>query len=130
MMTALLIAIALVLGASIVNLLRHINRKLHHMSNASQRMADSVHHMEAVADGAISLIRQIAQNIRDNAGDTDALNAFAAELDNKAGQLADAVTANTPVASPTPLPDNGGEVPAPAETPAEPAPAEGDAPTE
>lgn len=66
---------------------------------------------------AIQLIQELAGEIRAAAGDQDAVNAFAAQLQEQAAALAAAVVANTPV-EPTPPPE-----PTPPEpTPPEPTP--------
>jgi hypothetical protein len=54
-----------------------------------------------VAESAVTLIKGLAQQIRDNADDPVALQALADELDATDTNLGNAVTENTP-AAPTP----------------------------
>jgi hypothetical protein len=53
---------------------------------------------------AIQLIQELAGEIRAAAGDQDAVNAFAAQLQEQAAALAAAVVANTPVGPEPPTP--------------------------
>jgi TolA-binding protein len=66
------------------------------MAGELQRLQLEVSEMAGVVDSAIVLINGLAQQIRDLAGDPEALNAMADELDAKAGALGSAVAANTP----------------------------------
>ncbi len=66
------------------------------MSEQLDSLAREVQEMGDVVDSAIVLIGGLAAQIRDLKTDPEALEALAAELDAKAGQLAAAVTANTP----------------------------------
>jgi cell division FtsZ-interacting protein ZapD len=68
------------------------------MSEQLDSLAREVQEMGGVVDSAITLIGGLAAQIRDLKTDPAALEALAAELDAKAGQLAAAVSANTPPA--------------------------------
>lgn len=52
--------------------------------------------LETVNDSAISLLQQLAQLIRDNVTDQNALLALANRIDTDKQKMADAVVANTP----------------------------------
>lgn len=62
------------------------------------RIQTEVTENNAIIGSAVALINQIAQDIRDNVANQEALNALADQLDAQSGLLADAVTANTPAA--------------------------------
>lgn len=68
-------------------------------------------------DSAVALLGNLAQQIRDNATDQDALNALAAELDAKGNELAEAVVANTPQQGNEQPTDPGNPEPTPEPTP-------------
>jgi hypothetical protein len=103
-------------------------RRQKRMSETTSKIIAAVHRIETVADGLIMQNRNLAQAIRDNAGDVDALNALASEIDAKAGEMAAAIVANTvaaPVAHANSEPvisaSNGGDLgalaaPAPVDT--------------
>lgn len=84
-----------------MTLLRRIDQRIETIMTDLTRITDEVTQMSSAVDSAIALLAELAQIIRDNATDPDALNALADELDNKGTALADAVVANTPEA-PTP----------------------------
>src|SRR3954471_12885116 len=88
------------------------------MSTSLNRLTASVAALTSVSASAVALVGTLAQEIRDNIGNDDALNALADQLDTDKNSLADAITANTPAASDAP---SGGDTP-PADTPS-PAPA-------
>jgi hypothetical protein len=66
------------------------------MSQAVDKITESVTGVKTAIDSAIAFITGVAQAIRDNANDRAALTALAAELDAKKQELADAILANTP----------------------------------
>lgn len=76
-------------------------RKGQHLMSAIQRLASSVAAMTTVAASATHLLTNIAGQIRENAGDEDAMNRLADELDADTASLTDAITANTPAAERT-----------------------------
>jgi len=90
----------------LIDRLEHIHRLLHiilertaHMSAATDRLTASVANLTSVSQSTITLLGQLSQLIRDNAGDPTALNKLADDIDADAAALSDAVTANTPAAS-------------------------------
>jgi hypothetical protein len=114
------VLIILAIGLSSVNLAVGIIilRRLKTMSEALDRLKASVESLTAVDTSAVALITGLAEEIRNNVDDSDALNALADKLDSDAATLSAAVTANTPAASPAPTPE-----PAPEPAPEEEAPA-------
>jgi hypothetical protein len=64
------------------------------------RLQAAVERDNTVNQSAITLLGNLAQLLRDNAGDATAINALADSLDAQQQALADAVTANTPAAPP------------------------------
>lgn len=58
------------------------------------RITDVVTRAAAGIDSAVVLIRELAKEIRDTAPTQQALDALAAQLEAKAGELAAAVTEN------------------------------------
>lgn len=64
------------------------------------RLQAAVARDTTVNQSAITLLGQLSQLLRDNAGDATAINALADQLDAQQSSLADAVTANTPAAPP------------------------------
>jgi hypothetical protein len=71
--------------------------------------ADVAANSDAV-DSASTLLSQLAQEIRDSAGDPAAVAALADQLESATGRLSAAVAANTPAA---PVPDPGTGTPDP-----------------
>lgn len=78
--------------------------RLIRMSEALTRLTTEVSENTSVIQSAITLLGNLSQIIRDNAGDPAALGALADQLDTQSNSLAQAITANTP-AAPTPGPD-------------------------
>lgn len=72
--------------------------RLHKMSEALTRLTSSVEALTTVDQSAVALITGLAEEIRNNVDDSDALNALADKLDSDASTLGAAVTANTPAA--------------------------------
>jgi hypothetical protein len=62
------------------------------------RLEAAVTRQKTVNDSAVTLMGQLAQLVRDTAGDPVAVTALADALDAQAQSLADAVVANTPTA--------------------------------
>lgn len=62
------------------------------------RLQDAVTRDNTVNQSAITLLANLAQLVRDTAGDPAAVNALADQLDAQQQALADAVVANTPAA--------------------------------
>lgn len=98
----------------VMQTLGHMHRLLHiaieridHMSAATDRLTASVANLTTVSQSTITLLGQLSQMIRDNAGDPTALNKLADDIDADAAALSAAVTANTPAASEPPA--GGGE---------------------
>ncbi len=87
------------------------------MSAALDRLKASMAANASATASAIALISTLAGEIRNAIGDDDALNALADKLDAENGELAAAVTANTPASDPaadvpggTPATDQAGNV--------------------
>lgn len=68
------------------------------MSEALDNLTAKVEAQTTVIDSAATLLATLAQEIRDNAGDEEALNALADRVDANTAELAEAVQANTPAA--------------------------------
>jgi chromosome segregation ATPase len=92
------------------------------MSAEIDRIKTSVTQLTSVTQGAVTLLGQLAQRVRDLQADPAALTALADEVDARKAELAGAIQANTPAAgggggtSPTP------GTPPPPTPPAPPAP--------
>lgn len=70
----------------------------------SRLSAEIAENNDAISS-AVTLLNQIAQELRDAAGNQAAVNALADQLDTQSNNLAAAVVANTPSApEPTPAP--------------------------
>jgi|SRR6478752_9882402 len=76
-------------------LLHEINGRINHMSAALDRLTAEVAETRSAAQSLITLVQGLAQQIRDNVDDSDALNQLADDLDAEQKDIADAVTANT-----------------------------------
>jgi TolA-binding protein len=76
------------------------------MSAEVDRIRASVTQLTSVTQGAVTLLGQLAQRVRDLSGDPAALTALADEIDARKQELASAVTTNTPA-------QGGGGTPAP-----------------
>lgn len=87
----------------ILSLLRSIDQRTVAMATDLTRITTEVTEMSDAVDGAVALLNELAQIIRDNATDPAALNALADQLDSKGTALAEAIAANTP-AAPDPTP--------------------------
>ncbi len=88
---------------AILAMLDRIDKRTTTMATDLTRITSEVTEMSDAVDGAVALLGELAQMIRDNATDPAALNALADQLDSKGTELAEAVTANTP-AEPDPAP--------------------------
>lgn len=75
-----------------------VARVVHQMSAEIDRLKSSVQKLTDVQQGAVSLLQQLAGEIRGRANDTEALKALADEVDQRAAELGKAVTENTPAA--------------------------------
>lgn len=62
------------------------------------KVTAAVERDKTVNESAITLLNNLAQMLRDVAGDADAVHALADQLDAQQQALADAVVANTPTA--------------------------------
>lgn len=72
------------------------------------RVLSEVTETRGSVDSVLALVAGLAQYIRDNVGNEDALNAAADQLDELQQNIADAVAANPVPGGPeTPVPDNG-----------------------
>lgn len=80
-------------------------RKVNQMADNLQRIEREVTEIESVVDGAVTLIKQLGQEIRDGAADPVKMGQLADRLDARATALAEAVAANTPAEDE----DGGGE---------------------
>lgn len=81
-------------------LLHEINGRVKTMSAALDRLTQEVAQTKDAVASVLTLVDGLAQQIRDNIDDSDALNALADDLDAQQKDIADAVTANTPPANP------------------------------
>lgn len=75
------------------------------MATDLTRLTTEVEETRTVIDGAVALITNLAQLLRDAAGSPDVtteVNALADQLDAKQAELAAAIEANTPAAEPPP----------------------------
>lgn len=68
------------------------------------RLSAEIAENNSAIQSAVTLLNQIAQELRDAAGNQDAVNALADQLDTQSNNLAAAVVANTP-AAPEPTPE-------------------------
>lgn len=76
-------------------LLHEINGRITHMSAALDRLTQEVADSRSATQSLITLVEGLAQQIRDNVDDSDALNKLADDLDAQQQEIAAAVTANT-----------------------------------
>lgn len=83
-----------------LSLLQQINGKVNAMSAALDRLKASVANINEKSDSIVALVMGLAQQIRDLKGDEAALVELADTLDREAGELAEAVAANTEPAPP------------------------------
>lgn len=81
--------------------IRYLARKVQQMTTALDRLRSDVAALATVNGSVLTLITSLAQQIRDNTGNDEALNALADDIENQAAGLAAAVAANTPAASTT-----------------------------
>ncbi len=79
----------------IESLLQVVIEKEDEMSAAMDRLLASVRTLESAADSMDTLLKGLAQQIRDTAGDAAAAAALADEVDAKAAAIAADVAANT-----------------------------------
>lgn len=83
-----------------VRILQHFfinNQKLDSIMADLSKLQDAVSQEDTVIDSAITLIQGLADEIKNlPAGDQDAIDALAADVQAKAQALAEAVAANTP----------------------------------
>ncbi len=109
----------------LVNRLLHMNNKrIKEMSEATDRIRSEVEQVRTVNQSVIALFGTLADEIRTNAANEEALLTLADDLDSQSNELASAVTANTPAAgetgggtpTPTPTDDTGGDTPTPTPT--------------
>lgn len=101
LIVALVIPVWIIAGAMI-----QLNRRMHHMSEALNRLAASAAALTSVASSAVAVINGISQQIRDAIDEDDAqedgaLGQLADSLDASAQDLSAAIEANTPNAPPT-----------------------------
>ena len=80
------------------------SKRIKCMNQAFERLTTEVAELRGVNESAVALITGLAAQIRDAAGNEEALNALADSLDAETNRLADAVAANTPQA-PAPEPE-------------------------
>lgn len=78
------------------HLLRRILRKVGKMAGELERIETEVTEISGAVDSAIALLGELADLIRNNAGDPARLNKIADDLDAKGSALAAAVVANDP----------------------------------
>lgn len=93
--------------------LRRIERKIDQTMANLDRITSEVRQTGDAVQGAITLLGDLAQRIRENATDEAALNDLADTLDQQGTALAEAVVANTPA-------DTGGGDTPPVEPPVTP----------
>lgn len=82
------------------------------LSAEVDRIRASVTQLTSVTQGAVTLLGQLAQRVRDLSGDPAALTALADEIDARKQGLASAVTTNTPAQGGGGTPAPGGGTPA------------------
>lgn len=80
----------------VVLLLETLIREIRHMSAEFDRLVTEVAETRTAQASLIALVEGLAQQIRDNATDPAALKALADSLDAGQGEIAAAITANTP----------------------------------
>jgi TolA-binding protein len=93
-------------------LLEKLDRLEVTLSQAVETLRAEIAENRTISQSAVTLIKGLAQQIRDNAEDPEALRALAAELDTQNADLAAAVAENTPAEKPV-------EAPAPETPPVE-----------
>jgi methyl-accepting chemotaxis protein len=74
---------------------RTIRKELRAMAGELDRLTNEVAETRTATKAIVTLVEGLAQQIRDNAGDPEALNRLADELDAAQQEIADAVSANT-----------------------------------
>jgi chromosome segregation ATPase len=94
----------------------HLIRKTDRMALNFTRLENEVAELSTVVDSAVSLLQQVAQEIRDNVANQGKLEKLADSLDQKATVLGQAIAANTPGEEPEPV-----DPVEPAEPPVDPA---------
>ena len=87
--------------------IRSHTEEVENMTEALDKLTAQVAASNSAVDSAITLINTLADEIRNNVDDSDALNALADSLNQKSGELANAVVANTPQSS-APAPVDSG----------------------
>jgi HD superfamily phosphodiesterase len=92
-MLKLVLLIQLISLATVALLIRKQSKESKIMN---QRLVDELEENTSVVSSAVALLNSLAQEIRDNAEDEDAINAIADRLDANTNALAQAVAANTP----------------------------------
>ncbi len=75
-------------------------RRLRHMSAQFDRLVNEVSEMRSATDSVLAVLSDIAQQLRDSAGDEAKVNELADQLDQMQADIAAAVTANTPAQEP------------------------------
>lgn len=80
------------------NTLKLLLKRIDEMALDMNRMANDVQSNSDAIDSAITLLDQLAEEIRANAGDAAAMNDLADKLEANSGRLGEAVAANTPAA--------------------------------
>lgn len=92
------------------------------MTQALDRLTAEVAEQRSATGSLIALVGGLADQLRQNAGDEEAIMTLADDLDAQQQEIADAVSANTPEAeapsgeTPVPAPaEEGGEEPLPTE---------------
>ncbi len=84
--------------------LKTILARLNKMALNFSRVEQEVSEISSVVDSAVTLLQQVAQEIRDSAGNQAKLDKLATDLDAKATALAEAIAANTPADPENPQP--------------------------
>lgn len=84
--------------------LHTIIQRLNRMALDFQNLEREVSEQGTVVQSAVTLLQQVAQDIRDNADNQRKINALADQLDAQAQALAQAVAANTPAEGENPTP--------------------------
>lgn len=80
-------------------------RKAIQMSEATDRLIREVQESRAATESIVALVAGLAQEIRDNIDDEDALNELADSLDADQAKIAEAVAANTSAPPTEPEPE-------------------------
>jgi chromosome segregation ATPase len=92
-------------GGRFTGLLYSLKERIRRMSAALDRLTQEVAETRSVNDSLLTLLAGLSEQIRDNAGNEDALNDLADQLDAEQTRLAAAVEENSGGGEPQPEPE-------------------------